>query len=59
LNSQAIYGRFEYVNKSSEELALQDLFGETTFNIYELTFGYNRLLAPAAPVEISLGASLL
>jgi hypothetical protein len=48
--------RYEFVNKSSEELDLQNTFGETHFNINAVTLGYNRLLAPAAPVEISLGS---
>ncbi len=56
LRTQAIYLRYEFVNKSSEELDLQNLFGETTFDINALTIGYNRLLAPAAPLEMSVGA---
>ena len=56
LRTQAIYMRYEFVNKSAEELELQNTFGETHFNINALTVGYNRILAPAAPLEISLGA---
>jgi hypothetical protein len=56
LRTQAIYTRYEFVNKSSEELNLQNLFGETDFNINSFTLGYNRRLAPGAPLEISLGA---
>ena len=53
--TQAMYMRYEFVTKGADELELQDHFGETTFNIHSLTLGYNHQLAPAAPLEISLG----
>jgi hypothetical protein len=55
LRTQAVYLRYEFVTKSAEELNLQDHFGEASFNINAFTLGYNHLLAPAAPLEISLG----
>jgi len=56
LRTQAIYARYEFVNKSAEELGLQNTFGETSFDINAFTLGYNKRIAPASPVEISLGA---
>jgi hypothetical protein len=53
--TQAMYLRYEFVSKPAEELNLQDHFGEVSFNIQALTVGYNHQLAPAAPLEISLG----
>ncbi len=55
LRTQAIYFRYEFVNKSAEELRLQDTFGEADFNINAVTLGYNYLFLPAAPLEITLG----
>ena len=55
LRTQAIYLRYEFVNKSAEELDVHMIFGESDFNINALTLGYNRILAPAAPLEISVG----
>jgi hypothetical protein len=52
---QAIYGRYEYVRKSAEELELETTLGPGTFNIHTLTLGYNRNISPAAPVEILAG----
>lgn len=56
LQKQAIYSRYEYVQKSAEELELASSFGHTRFNIHALTVGYNRNIAPFAPVDILLGA---
>ena len=58
LRTQAIYIRYEFVNKSSEELNLESQFGQTTFDINALTLGYNRLLAPYAPVDVSVGTQV-
>jgi hypothetical protein len=55
LRTQAIYARYEFVTKAADELDLQNTFGEEDFNINALTIGYNRQLAPAAPLEIALG----
>ena len=53
---QAIYSRYEFVQKSAEELDLTSTFGDKNFDIHAVTFGYNRNVAPFAPVEILLGA---
>ena len=53
---QAIYSRYEFVQKSAEELDLTSTFGDKNFDIHAVTLGYNRNVAPFAPVEILLGA---
>lgn len=51
---QAFYARYEFVQKSAEELEL-GTFGDAVFNINALTVGYNRNIAPFAPIEILAG----
>lgn len=53
---QALYSRYEFVQKAAEELDLPSSFGDKNFDIHALTLGYNRNIAPFAPVEILLGA---
>jgi len=56
LNKQALYGRYEFVQKSSEELDLQNEFGEIKFNINAATLGYNRTICTSANVQLAAGA---
>ncbi len=56
LNKQAIYGRHEFVQKSSEELDLETEFGETNFNINAFTLGYNRTICSSSFVQLATGA---
>ncbi|MEO6151420.1 MAG: hypothetical protein ABIN95_11190 [Mucilaginibacter sp.] len=51
LSRQAIYGRYEFVQKSAHELALDGQFGDALFNVQKLTLGTNRKLFKAGPVE--------
>ena len=53
---QALYSRYEYVQKGAEELDLSSSFGHINLHIHALTFGYNRNIAPFAPIDILLGA---
>lgn len=53
---QALYSRYEFVQKSAEELDLAATFGQTNFDIHAVTLGYNRNIARFAPIEILLGA---
>ena len=55
LRKQAFHWRYEFVNKSSAELALPPDYGNN-FNIHALTLGYDHRLTPAAPVQLLLGA---
>jgi hypothetical protein len=51
LPKQAIYGRYEFVQKSAEELVLEDEYGDRLFNIHKLTLGTNRQLFNAGPIQ--------
>ena len=44
LAKQAIYVRYEFVQKSTEELNLETEYGERSFDIHKLTLGTNRQL---------------
>ena len=52
LKKQAIYSRYEFVQKSSEELNLTDSYANKLFNIQKLTIGTNRRLFTAASIEV-------
>jgi hypothetical protein len=56
LNKQAIYGRYEFVQKSSEELDLQREFGDTNFSINTFTLGYNRTIYSLTYLQLAAGA---
>ena len=51
LPKQAIYGRYEFVQKSAEELVLEDEYGDKLFNVHKLTLGTNRQLFNAGPIQ--------
>src|SRR6266496_2389851 len=55
---QALYGRYEFVQKSAEELDLEDgfEFNDKIFNIHKFTFGTNRRLFNAGKIEFLAGA---
>lgn len=55
-SKQALYSRYEFVQKGAEELDLASSFGHKYFDIHAVTLGYNRNIAPFAPVEILVGA---
>ncbi|QCR24984.1 hypothetical protein [Pontibacter sp. SGAir0037] len=54
----AVYGRYEWLQKSADELGFgEDFFGhDTIFGIHALTVGANRQLAQAGSVNFHLGA---
>ena len=58
LPKQAIYGRYEFVQKSSEELDLEETYGNKLFNIHTITLGTNRKLFTLGPIDLLLGAQL-
>jgi len=53
--SQAFYGRYEFIQKTPKDLGLDSVPVYTKYNIHALTVGYNYNIAPAAPIEILLG----
>ena len=52
LMKQAIYGRYEFVQKSTEELNLETEYGKRTFDIHKLTLGTNRQLFGLGAFEL-------
>ncbi|HEY5771749.1 MAG TPA: hypothetical protein VIS75_03930, partial [Chitinophagaceae bacterium] len=52
----AFYGRYEYIQKSKEELDLDNGYPETNFNIHALTAGYNRQLVNFSNINLIAGA---
>ena len=56
---QAVYGRYEFVQKSPEELALEDVFAhDKLFNIQKLTLGTNRKLFAVGKIDLLAGLQL-
>ena len=56
LNNQALYGRYEFVQKSSSELDLEADFGKTTFNVNAITLGYNQSIWNCSSIQLAAGA---
>jgi len=56
----AVYGRYEWIQKSADELGFGDeVFGhDETFNIHALTVGANRQLYQLGAVNLHVGAQL-
>ncbi len=52
----AIFSRYEFVQKSTEELDLEDLLGHVTFDVHVLSLGYNRSLLQKGMFELTAGA---
>jgi hypothetical protein len=56
LHKNALYGRYEYVQKGADELDLQALYPtDPRFNINALTLGYNRILANFKQTNLTAG----
>ena len=56
---QAVYGRYEFVQKSPEELALEDAFDhDKLFNIHKLTVGTNRKLFAVGAIDLLAGLQI-
>jgi len=51
----AIYGRYEFIQKSEEELDLDARLYHGLFNIHALTAGYNRNLASFNNIDLNAG----
>jgi hypothetical protein len=56
LNKQAVYGRYEFVQKSSGELDLESEFGDVDININIFKLGYNRRIWGCSYVQFAAGA---
>lgn len=53
LQQNAVYGRYEFVEKSTHELQLP---GDGKYSVHAFTLGYARILATAWKTNLSLGA---
>jgi len=54
-NKNALYTRYEYVQKSKEELDLDDTYPHRNFNVHAITTGYNRQLANFKGIDLTAG----
>jgi hypothetical protein len=54
----AVYSRYEFVQKSADELDLVNEFGDTRFNINAISVGYNHILLPGQSFGLSAGTRL-
>jgi hypothetical protein len=52
----AIYSRYEYVQKTKEELDLHNGFPDKTFNIHAFTIGYSRQLLNLKTMDLNAGS---
>ncbi|WP_276501652.1 hypothetical protein [Terrimonas pollutisoli] len=51
----ALFSRYEFLQKSAEELDLEDELGHQTFNVHVFSLGYNRSLFQQGVFELSAG----
>jgi len=51
----ALYGRYEFIQKSTEELDLEDELGDQTFPVHTLSLGYNRTLFERSGGALAIG----
>jgi len=51
----ALFSRYEFVQKSAEELDLEDELGQSTFNVHVFSAGYNRSLWKKGKMELTAG----
>lgn len=56
LNRNTVYGRYEFVEKSTHELQLEEHFGDAKFSVHALTLGYNRALLTRFNTTLFAGA---
>lgn len=52
----AVYSRYEFVQKSKEELDLHNGFSDKTFNIHAFTIGYSRQLLSFKSIDLNAGS---
>lgn len=54
-SKQAVYGKFEFVQKSTDELGLETMFGDQAYGINALTLGTNRKILSIGKLDAVLG----
>lgn len=52
----AVFSRYEFLQKSTEELDLEDELGHEKFDIHVFSAGYNRILLQKEVLELTAGA---
>jgi hypothetical protein len=52
----ALFSRYEFLQKSTEELDLEDELGHATFNVHVFSLGYNRSLLQKGVFELTAGS---
>jgi hypothetical protein len=52
----ALFSRYEFLQKSTEELDLEDELGHATFNVHVFSLGYNRRLLQKGVFEMTAGS---
>lgn len=55
MRKSAIYQRYEFIQKSGEELGLEDQIGHTSPGVHALTLGYNHRILGFGVLELSAG----
>ncbi|MBE7178298.1 MAG: hypothetical protein INR69_18000 [Mucilaginibacter polytrichastri] len=56
LDKTGVYGRYEFVQKSTEEIALENVgLPQSLYNVNALTVGANRRIAKFAKTDLSIG----
>jgi hypothetical protein len=54
----AIFGRYEWVQKSADELGVEDQFGHQVFGLHAIGLGYNRILLQKAGIDLATGIKI-
>ncbi len=55
LNKTGIYGRYEWIQKTPEELSLTQFEHDAIFNVHALTLGVSRIVAQQWNTDLSVG----
>jgi hypothetical protein len=56
VNKNAIFSRYEFVQKSSEEIGLENDLGPSKENVHAFSLGYNRIIWKNAAIDFVAGA---
>lgn len=57
-NKNALFGRYEFIQKSAEELSLEDELGHAAFDVHTFSLGYNRSLTKLMGVDLTAGTKV-
>jgi hypothetical protein len=52
----AFFSRYEFIQKSTEELDLENELGDVTLNVHSFSAGYNRTILQKGMIELAAGA---